>query len=69
MVYNTYGSLSYLDAAIYSFGVGDEQLIENLANRLKNDRKQTTTIPWPPQVAELEREGEFPPLVRGPVKS
>ena len=25
--------------------------------------KKTATIPWPPQVAELEREEEFPPLV------
>ena len=63
VVYDANGAVSYVDAAISSLGVGDQQLIENLAKRLRNDVNQTETLPWPPKVAELEQKEEFSPLV------
>ena len=56
-VYDVGGGGNYIDAAISSLGITDEQLIINLAPRLHNKIKDTCTVPWPPQLDRLE-EGE-----------
>ncbi|KAK1897739.1 8-amino-38-dideoxy-manno-octulosonate cytidylyltransferase [Dissostichus eleginoides] len=47
----------YIEAAISSLGISDEQLLQNLAQLLSKKIKDTTTVPWPPCIDHLE-EGE-----------
>ncbi|KAI4816806.1 hypothetical protein KUCAC02_009112 [Chaenocephalus aceratus] len=63
LVYDTSGSGSYVEAAISSIGVSSEQLVQNVAARLRDDVKSIKLVPWPPRVEELEEEEELPPLV------
>ncbi|CAB3976667.1 Hypothetical predicted protein [Paramuricea clavata] len=63
VVYDTAGGASYIESTICSLGISNEQLVENVASRLRKEVKQTTTISWPPQVVELEQEENLPPLL------
>lgn len=63
LVYDTCGSGSYVEAALSSIGVSSEQLVRNVAERLRDDIKSVKIIPWPPRVEELEEEEELSPLV------
>ncbi|KAK1894270.1 putative fatty-acid--CoA ligase fadD25 [Dissostichus eleginoides] len=56
-VYDVGGGGDYIEAAISSLGISDEQLLQNLAQRLSKKIKDTTTVPWPPHIDHLE-EGE-----------
>ncbi|KAK5933636.1 hypothetical protein CgunFtcFv8_014099 [Champsocephalus gunnari] len=56
-VYDVGGGGDYIEAAISSLGISDEQLLQNLAQRLSKKIKDTTTVPWPPRIDHLE-EGE-----------
>ncbi|KAK5931544.1 hypothetical protein CesoFtcFv8_000168 [Champsocephalus esox] len=56
-VYDVGGGGDYIEAAILSLGISDEQLLQNLAQRLSKKIKDTTTVPWPPRIDHLE-EGE-----------
>ncbi len=62
-VYDTSGSGSYIEAAISLLGISNEQLIKNVASRLRDEIRQTITVPWPPQVSELEQEEDLSPLL------
>lgn len=57
LVYDVGGGGDYIEAAILSLGISDEQLIHNLALRLSKKIKDTPTVPWPPRLDHLE-EGE-----------
>ena len=63
LVYDTSGGGSYVEAALSSIGVSSEQLVCNVAQRLRDDIKSIKLISWPPRVEELEKEEEFSPLV------
>ncbi|KAL8575003.1 hypothetical protein ACOMHN_064534 [Nucella lapillus] len=63
LVYDTSGGGSYIEAALSSIGVSSEQLVSNVAKRLKEDIKSIKLITWPPRVEELEEEEELSPLV------
>lgn len=63
VVYDTDGGASYIEATISSLGISNEQLVENVASKLRSEIKQMKPIPWPPQVAELEQEETLPTLV------
>ncbi|KAL8590504.1 hypothetical protein ACOMHN_010940 [Nucella lapillus] len=63
LVYNTSGGGSYIEAALSSIGVSSEQLVSNVAKRLKEDIKSIKLITWPPRVEEFEEEEELSPLV------
>ena len=63
LVYDTSGSGSYVEAALSSIGVSDEQLLCNVADRLRKDIKSVKLVPWPPRVEDLEKEEDFSPLV------
>ena len=63
VVYDTSGSASYIEAAISLLGISNEQLVQTVSSRLRDEIKQTTTVPWPPQVSELEQEEAVPPLL------
>lgn len=56
-VYDIAGGGSYIEAAISSLGISDEQLLQNLVSRLSDRVKETSTVPWPPHIDQLE-EGE-----------
>ena len=53
-VYDVGGGGNYIEAAISSLGISDEQLIQNLAPRLSKKIKDSPTIPWPPHLDHLE---------------
>ncbi|KAJ4940726.1 hypothetical protein JOQ06_027021, partial [Pogonophryne albipinna] len=53
-VYDVGGGGDYIDAAISSLAISDEQLLQNLAQRLSKEIKDTTTVPWPPRKDHLE---------------
>ena len=63
VVYDTSGSGSYIEAAISLLGISNEQLIQNVASRLRGEIRQTMTVPWAPQVGELEQEEDLSPLL------
>ncbi|KAL8562136.1 hypothetical protein ACOMHN_041971 [Nucella lapillus] len=63
LVYNTSGGGSYIEAALSSIGVSSEQLVSNVAKKLKEDIKSIKLITWRPRVEELEEEEELSPLV------
>ena len=50
---------SYIEAAMRSYGLSDEQLIKNVACRLIKLVEKVPTIQWPSYVAELEEEEEL----------
>ena len=54
---------SYVEAALSSIGISTEQLIHNVAERLREDIKQIKLVLWPPRVEELEEEEELSPLI------
>ena len=56
-VYDVEGGGDYIEAAVSSLGISDEQLLQNLAPRLSKKIKNTPTVPWPPRIGHLE-EGE-----------
>jgi hypothetical protein len=56
-VYGVGGGGNYIEAAMSSFGISDEQLLQNLAPRLSKNIKETTAVFWPPHLNELA-EGE-----------
>ena len=62
LVYDTSGSGSYVEAALSSIGVSSEQLVHNVAVRLRDDINSVQLVPWPPRVEELEEEEELSPL-------
>ena len=46
-----------------SIGVSSEQLVCNVAERLRDDIKSVKLIQWPPRIEELEEEEELSPLI------
>ena len=56
-VYDVEGGGDYIEAAVSSLGISDEQLLHNLAKRLSKKIKDTPTVCWPPRIDNLE-EGE-----------
>jgi hypothetical protein len=63
LVYDTSGGSSYVEAALSAMCVSSEQLVLNVAERLKDDVRSIKIVQWPPRVEELEEEEEFSPLV------
>lgn len=56
LVYDTTAGGTYIEAAISSLGVSNDQLIKNIASRIKQDVIGTDTVAWPPYILELEKE-------------
>ena len=64
LVYDTSGSGSYVrKQPLSSIGVSSEQLVHNVAVRLRDDINSVQLVPWPPRVEELEEEEELSPLM------
>ena len=64
IVYDCSAGGSYIDAALSSIGISDEQLARNIAPRLSASIKEIATIPWPPCVDELEEDENLEPLLQ-----
>ena len=64
IVYNASAGGSYIEAAINSWGVSDEQLINTVARRLKEKLTGDASIDWPPHVEELEQDERPNDLLR-----
>ena len=58
LVYNNRAGGSYIEAVIYSCGVGDKQLLNTVARRLNNRLRNDPGMTWPPTIAELENDEE-----------
>ena len=63
LVYDSTGGGSYIEAALSSIGDSSEQLVCNVAKRLRDDINSVKLAPWPPRVEELEEEEELSPLM------
>jgi hypothetical protein len=63
LVYNTSGGGSYVEAALSSIAVSSEQLVHNVADRIRDAIKSVKLVPWPPTVEKLEEEEQLPPLI------
>ena len=57
LVFDVAGGGDYIEAAISSLGISDDQLLENVAPRLSKKIRDISTVPWPPHIDNLE-EGE-----------
>ena len=49
---------SYIQAAIESWGISDEQLIKNVACRMRDKLSGETGMTWPPYIDDLETSEE-----------
>lgn len=63
LVYDMSGGGSYVEAALSSIDVSSEQLVRNVAKRLRDDIISVKLVPWPSRVEELEEEEELSPLM------
>jgi len=57
-VYDVRGGGDYIDAAMSSLGISDEQLLQNVAQRVSKREKSTPTVAWPPNNVDDLEEGE-----------
>ena len=58
LVYDTTAGGTYVEAAMSSLGISDEQLLMNVARRLKEHILESPTMAWVPYIHELERKEE-----------
>lgn len=54
IVYDASAGGTYIESAIYSWGMSDEQLLNNVAKRLREKVTEEAAFSWPPHVDELE---------------
>ena len=54
LVYDTRGG--YIEAAFYSLGVSDAQVVRNAASRIKDKLAEGPEMVWPPSVEDLEKQ-------------
>ena len=50
------GAGTYIEAGLLSLGISDEQLLKNVASRIRTDTLSSSTMNWPPSVAEVEKD-------------
>eukprot|EP00794_Sanderia_malayensis_P000931 gene931-241_t len=58
IVYDTSSGGLFIEAAMYSWGVDNEQLLNTVARRLKNNFAGDARMSWPTRVDELEQKEE-----------
>ena len=64
LVYDVGGGGDYINMAVTSLGISDEQLVQNVSSRLgTNIIDDTFGSPWPPHVDELEDDEQFSELL------
>ena len=64
LVYDIGGGGDYVDMAVTSLGISDEQLMQNVSSRLGREINDDTYVcPWPPHINELEDEEQLSELL------
>ena len=56
LLYDTAGGGSYIEAAINSWGITEEQLLNTAAHRIKESVSRETPMYWPPHIDSLEKD-------------
>ena len=59
IAYDNTAAGSYVEAAILSLGISNDQLLKNVVSRLHEDVLKTEPVKWPPLIPELEKPEEF----------
>ena len=59
LVHDAAGGGDYTEAAIFSLGISDDQLLENVAPWLSKKIRDVSTVPWPPHLEEGEEGCEL----------
>ena len=54
IVYDVSKGGSYIEAAINAWGISDDDLLRNVASRLRNKTKNFTNLTWPPHPKHLD---------------
>ena len=55
IVYDNNAAGSYVEAALLSLGISDDQLLKNVASRLNKEIQNSKTMPWPAFIPDLEK--------------
>ena len=63
IVYDTESGGTYIEAAINSWGISDEQHINNVARRLKEKLEKHEGLVWPPTIEEIETDETPDPIL------
>ena len=60
IIYDVSKGGSYIEAAINTWGISDDDLLRNVAGRLKEKTKHFTNLKWPPHPNHLENLSTIP---------
>ena len=55
IVYDNKAAGSYVEAALLSLGISEDQLLKNVASRLSKEIQNSKIIPWPALIPDLEK--------------
>ena len=60
IVYDVSKGGSYIEAAINAWGISDDDLLRNVASRLRNKTKNFINLTWPPHLKHLDNPSDTP---------
>ena len=60
IVYDVSKGGSYIEATINAWGISDDNLLRNVASRLRNKTKNFTNLTWPPHPKHLDNPLDMP---------
>lgn len=63
VVFDTAAGGTYIEAALCSIGVSDQQLMKNVAEQIHKNVLETRTVQWPPFIHELEKKEKLDELL------
>ena len=63
IVYDVSKGGSYIEAAINAWGISDDDLLRNVASRLRNKTKNFTNLTWPPHPKHLDTTPDMPEVL------
>ena len=63
IVYDVSKGGSYIEAAINAWGISDDDLLRNVASRLRKKTKNFTNLTWPPHPKHLDTTPDMPEVL------
>ena len=63
IVYDASKGGSYIEAAINAWGISDDDLLRNIASRLRKKTKNFTNLTWPPHPKHLDTTPDMPEVL------
>ena len=60
IVYDVSKGSSYIEAAINAWGISDDDVLRNVASRLRNKTKHFANLTWPPHPKHLDNPPDMP---------